>query len=692
MGRQPFDDQTKRAFLHGGAANCDGRGGNQTRLWSQWWRQGLSTLLLFAVTQPRRMTGLYLKALTCWLLVLMIGLTTAAQANQASPNPNFPSVVISTQTPGFIEVGSRMGMRTDASRSLTFDQATTQLATWQAINRASPNFGFTRDAYWFRFQIDNITGQELSRLIELPAPLIDEVNFYHFAGDQPKASYVLGDEKPFAQRTVKHQNFVMPIQLTPGLNQIYIRLASAGTIEAPFRIWDPESFHEANRDVNLIQGVLIGILLVMVVNNLFVFFSTGGINYIFYVLFVASFLLLHQTLTGFTFAYVWPNAVRWNSIAISTFIASTGLFACLFANSFLKLKEFSKPAWVLMNAFAAGCGVLVALTFFLPYSITVRLGAAIAVPVSLAALLIGCWRWWQGARFARFYCLAWTSVLIGIGILSAEKFGLIPSTIWTNHAPQMGIILSVILLSFTLVDRTNHDRSLRANAQAATLAHERQARAAQEALIKLKEETNRQLEQRVKARTSELNQTLDQLQTANDRLLLLSTTDGLTQVSNRAFFDNALATEHRRARRMGAPLGLIMFDIDHLKQVNDTYGHMTGDACLQVLAKLMRPWIHRAGDVLARYGGEEFVILLLGCNLESSTALAEKFRVAVEELQISHEGKVIHLTASFGVASGVPDQQSNPQDLVVTADKMLFLAKEGGRNCVRSSPMNSTNT
>jgi diguanylate cyclase len=637
------------------------------------------------------MNGLYLKTLTCWLLALMMGLTMAAQASQATPNPSFPTLVISTQTPGFIEVGPRMGMLTDASRSLTFDQATTRLETWHAINRASPNFGFTRDAYWFRFQMDNITGQELPRLIELPIPFIDEVNFYHLAGDQPMASYVLGDKKPFAQRIVKHQNFVMPIQLRPGLNQIYIRLASAGPLEAPFRIWDPERFHEANRDENLIQGVLIGILLIMVFYNLFVFFSTGDISYIFYILFVASFLMLHLTFTGFTFAYAWPNAVRWNSIAISTFMASTGIFACLFTNSFLKLKEFSRPIWILMSTLAAGCSVLVALTLFLPNSITMRLGAAIAILVSLAALVIGYWRWWQGAKFARFYCLAWTSVLIGISILAADRFGLMPSTIWTNHAPQMGIIFSVILLSFTLVDRTNHDRSLRANVQAATLAHERQARAAQEALIKLKEETSRQLEQRVKARTSELNQTLDQLQTANDRLLLLSTTDGLTQVSNRAFFDNALATEHRRARRMGAPLGLIMFDIDQFKQVNDTYGHMTGDACLQALAKLMRPWIHRAGDVLARYGGEEFVILLLGCNLESSTALAEKFRVAVEELQISHEGKVIHLTASFGVACGVPDQQSNPQDLVVTADKMLCLAKEGGRNCVRSSPMNSTN-
>lgn len=634
------------------------------------------------------MNSLYLKELTFWLLVLMMGLTPQAQANQDAPNPSFPSLVISTQIPGLIEVGSRMGVLTDASRSLTFDQASTKLSAWQAINRASPNFGFTTDAYWFRFQIDNITGQALPRLIELPIPFIDEVNFYHLVGDQMKTRYVLGDEKPFTQRIVKHQNFIMPVQLAPGLNQIYIRLASAGTIEAPFRMWDPERFHEANRDENLVQGVLIGVLLIMVIYNLFVFFSTGDINYIFYILFVASYLLFHLTLTGFTFAYVWPNAVRWNSIAISTFIAGTGLFACLFANSFLKLKEFSRPAWILINVLAAGCGVLVVLTFFLPYSLTVRLGAAVTIPVALTALVVGYWRWWRGASFARFYCLAWTSVLIGLGILDANKFGLIPSNIWTNNAPQMGIILLVVLLSFTLVDRMNHDRSQRVNAQAAALAHERKARAAQEAMIRLKEETNRQLEQRVKARTGELNQTLDQLQTANDRLLLLSTTDGLTQISNRAFFDNALATEHRRARRMGAPLGLIMFDIDHFKNINDTHGHLAGDACLKALAKLMRPWIHRAGDVLARYGGEEFVILLLGSNLESSAALAEKFRIAVEELQVAHEGHVIRMTASFGVACGVPDQQSNYQDFLATADKMLYQAKDSGRNCVRSSPMN----
>ena len=644
---------------------------------------------LSVAMQVQRTPGLDLKVFTFWLLVLMMGMLAQAQTHLVTPNSDISRLVISAHTPGLIEVGSQMGVLTDSSKTLTFDQVTDPAKIWQSIKRASPNFGFTNDAHWFRFQIDNLTGHDLTRLIELPIPFIDEVHFYHVVGEQLQTTYRLGDEKPFAERIVKHQNFIMPVKLAPGSNQIYIRLASTGTIEAPFLIWEPEKFHEANRDGNLSQGVLIGILSVMVIYNLFVFVATRDISYLFYILFVASYLLFHLTLTGFNFAYVWPNSVRWNSIAISTFIASTGLFACLFTNSFLKLKEFSRPAWAWVSFLAASCGVLTALTFVLPYSLTVRLGAALTMPVALTALVLGYWRWWRGAGFARFYCLAWTSVLMGIGVLNANKFGLIPSTSWTNNAPLVGIILLVVLLSFTLVDRMNHDRTLRVSAQSTALAHERKARAAQDAMISLKEESNRQLEQRVKSRTGELNQTLDQLQTANDRLLLLSTTDGLTQINNRAFFDNALVIEHRRARRTGASLGLIMIDIDHFKQINDTHGHLAGDACLQVLAKLMRPFIHRAGDVLARYGGEEFVILLLDSQLTSSAALAEMFRIAVEELQIDCDGQILRLTASFGVACGAPDQQSSPQDFLATADKMLYLAKNDGRNCVRSSSMNS---
>ena len=218
------------------------------------------------------------------------------------------------------------------------DPAQSPAQAWQRIDRQSPNFGFTHDSYWFRFQIDNRDAQTLARFIELPIPYLEDVQLYHYVGGVLQIHYTLGAQSPFAQRVVRYPNFIMPVQLVPGINQIYLRLASAGTIEAPLRIWDPVRFYAASNDENLAQGSVIGVLLVMVIYNLFVFFSTRDINYIYYIGFVASYLMFHLSLTGYAFAYVWPQAVRWNSFAISTFVASSAFFTCLFTENFLRLR------------------------------------------------------------------------------------------------------------------------------------------------------------------------------------------------------------------------------------------------------------------------------------------------------------------------------------------------------------------
>jgi diguanylate cyclase len=248
-------------------------------------------------------------------------------------------------------------------------------------------------------------------------------------------------------------------------------------------------------------------------------------------------------------------------------------------------------------------------------------------------------------------------------------------------------VLLVLLLAITLADRINHDRTRRIKAQSIALAHERRARASQEALIRAKEAANRKLERRVKARTTDLNKTLDKLKVANDLLLLLARTDGLTQINNRAFFDNALIEEHRRATRVNSSLALIIFDVDHFKKINDTYGHPGGDACLRALSALVRPRINRAGDVLARYGGEEFVILLIDSSLDNALALAESLRAEIEQFEVPFEGGHIRFTASFGVACAIPASNMGPHELLANADKALYEAKHAGRNCVRSMAM-----
>jgi two-component system, sensor histidine kinase LadS len=163
----------------------------------------------------------------------------------------------------------------------------------------------------------------------------------------------------------------------------------------------------------------------------------------------------------------------------------------------------------------------------------------------------------------------------------------------------------------------------------------------------------------------------------------LSTTDGLTQISNRAFFDQSLQTEHRRATRLHTSLAVILFDIDHFKNVNDTHGHPAGDECLRAIGDVLRSKVLRAEDVVARYGGEEFVLLRVNASLSNTVELAEDLRVAIENLCLDIDGQAVRFTASFGVAIDMPMGHSHPQDLVNEADKALYRAKGEGRNCVR---------
>ena len=613
----------------------------------------------------------------------------AGPVNPAEPgNPSFPVFEVSAEGPGRIDPGPRMGVLVDASHALTIDDVMAPGAAWKTIDRRSPNFGFTPDAYWFRFQVVNPSSGVLTRTIEMPISFMDHVHLFHHANGQKLEEYDTGDENPFSARPVVHQNFLMPVLLVPGVNHIHVRLANAGTIEAPFRIWAPATFQTANQLEKLAQGMVIGTLLVMVVYNLFVYFGTRDKNYLYYIAFALSYLLFQYSLTGYTYAYLWPELVWWNSVAVPLFICTTEMTVALFCNSFLRVREYSGWVHNALRGLIFGTGAMALLSMVVPYNIAVRIGAGLAIPTAAFCLGLGYWRWWRGDGFARLFCVAWTSALLGVMVLTAGKFGVVPSNFWTENAGQLGILGLVVLLSFTLVDRINHDRSGRLKAQALALEHERMARASQEALILAKEEANRKLEQRVQERTTDLNSTLEQLQQANAQLQRLSMTDGLTQIGNRASFDIAYAAEFKRAMRKKNHLTLMLLDVDHFKRVNDTWGHLAGDACLQALARLLQVSVHRAGDMVARYGGEEFVVMLGESKPADAIALAESFRAAVEAMVVAVDGVSLRMTVSFGVAYVVPDGAVSAQELLAAADKALYQAKQSGRNqvCVADLP------
>ncbi|HEU4372759.1 MAG TPA: diguanylate cyclase [Telluria sp.] len=160
--------------------------------------------------------------------------------------------------------------------------------------------------------------------------------------------------------------------------------------------------------------------------------------------------------------------------------------------------------------------------------------------------------------------------------------------------------------------------------------------------------------------------------------------DQLTQIANRRRFDSFLEQEWQRAMRSGQPLSLIVLDVDHFKLYNDTLGHAAGDLALQKVAAALQSRALRATDLAARYGGEEFVLLVADTPLDTAAALAESIRALIEALHLPHPRSSTSewLTVSMGVASIVPNQFDRIEQFFIAADRMMYAAKEAGRNRV----------
>ena len=170
------------------------------------------------------------------------------------------------------------------------------------------------------------------------------------------------------------------------------------------------------------------------------------------------------------------------------------------------------------------------------------------------------------------------------------------------------------------------------------------------------------------------------LERANEQLAKLSMTDRLTGLLNRGTWENLVDAEYERFRRYGQATSLVMFDIDHFKPVNDTYGHLAGDEVIRHTAEVTRNNI-RQSDSAGRYGGEEFGIILPETDAESARVICERIREAIENSTVSTTAGDIRYTVSMGIAQ-LTETPENYMQWMQKADEALYKAKESGRNKV----------
>jgi signal transduction histidine kinase len=336
--------------------------------------------------------------------------------------------------------------------------------------RETPNFGFTPSVVWVKFAIRVPAGNKNRWFLEVGYPLLDNIELYIPEKDGTYGAKHAGDKLPFDQREIEYQKFIFPLKNSPGLYTYYLRVETTSSLSIPLTVLSEKKLlSEVNRH-QMLYGVFYGALIIMILFNLLLAVYTRDYTYCYYVLYIIAFTLVSLSMSGTGFQYLWRSIPQLNDMVPFT------LFFCifwimLFTRSFLQTSVVPVlDSFLLITILISAVGFL--FSPFMPYSLGIRLGAAYAVflvPLSLTAGVISIQK---GIRQARFYLLAFGFFLAGVLLTALNRFGILPSTIFTVWSFQIGSLMQIVLLSFALGDRINILKREKEKAQSEALRYQ----------------------------------------------------------------------------------------------------------------------------------------------------------------------------------------------------------------------------
>ncbi|MBV1920051.1 MAG: hypothetical protein KUG73_05175, partial [Pseudomonadales bacterium] len=208
-------------------------------------------------------------------------------------------------------IGNHLQYIEDPHQTLTLDDFignNQQPMRWNSSKDEVPNFGYTRATYWFHFSLLGASEGRRSWLLALSYSLLDQVTVYFVENERVIRSYQTGDIYAFNSRPIEHRNFLFPVPSEQAVPlDVYFRVHTEGTLELPLTLWEERFFWEQEQKILLLKGVYFGIIFIMVIYNLFIYFSVRESSYLYYVCY-ASFLILFQTgIDGVAFQLFWPG-------------------------------------------------------------------------------------------------------------------------------------------------------------------------------------------------------------------------------------------------------------------------------------------------------------------------------------------------------------------------------------------------
>ncbi|MBT6177995.1 MAG: sensor histidine kinase [Deltaproteobacteria bacterium] len=328
--------------------------------------------------------------------------------------------------------------------------------TWKKADSEVPNFGYSTSIFWGRLVLDFAeVGQGKRWLLENKWPHVDELTIVLASMDGVELDrQTAGLGTAYSQRRFRHRNIVFPVDVLAGEKvQLFIRIESGNALQFPLVFWERESFLVNDHDEQFVFGMFYGILLVMLLYNLFIYFGVRETSYLDYVLFIGSIALIQLDVNKFSFEYLWPESPWWSMRSVPILTSLAVVVSVRFVVNFLNADHFAPR----MGKFLRGCAYLSVPGLVIPLFVPHKFAAIYCLGlggVGAAGLLVTTAHVMrQGYQPAKFFLIAWGTFLSGAVVLILRNFGVLPVSFLTTYGLQIGIALGVLLLSFSLAAR-----------------------------------------------------------------------------------------------------------------------------------------------------------------------------------------------------------------------------------------------
>ena len=437
----------------------------------------------------------------CWVVAIWAGFTACTPSRPLVPSENERLYPLN-DLEHFIDTTNRLTIQElSAPASAQLFKRTNSYQNADYLPGAS---------YWIRFSLPRPLAMDEFRLIEFYDQTIDSLEVHRVLKDGSVESFRMGDHHPFVQRTYRHKNFEMMVnpQTDEGTYYFKVRSHAFADIRMAYRTVDRFVYYALNE--YFLYGTFYGMILIIALYNFLAYLAIREIKNIFYIFYILSVALYAMSLDGIGFQYLWPEFPQWNDRATGVALYLVIMWAIIFTRRFLSTQtQVPRLDRVLVYLMVVRTLMMVVAWFFMPQLFAFQ--NLDIIPLSLI-FYTGIHVWRNGYRPARYFVVAYGLLFLGFFIKTLVYFDVLPFTILSHYSLHLSFVLEMLFLTAALGDRIrilkdNRDRALR------RIIHQHEVN------MQLQTKVNRELEQKVKERTLELDEKNVALEESNQKLV-----------------------------------------------------------------------------------------------------------------------------------------------------------------------------